>query len=217
MHFAVARLALLNIAVVQSLRMQLLRWLETSSGMMNFGPSGIPCWYKPKLLKHPQPQELWLCSGYARYVRGFPWYHCRESYSSGDILSDVCWLFMQFPFFCSDREYIIGRRIWETGRTYYCVTKVRTYDAYYVCQMKCWLSLSEAHSRLELLMITCNHASITIRSSFPIHKRGSLPLLCLALALWWEGVRHSACGCNWWSRVWIVCKEFSESKSSTRS
>ncbi|XVE64577.1 hypothetical protein DITRI_Ditri07aG0111600 [Diplodiscus trichospermus] len=29
----------------------------------------------------------------------------------------------KFPFFCSDREYIIGRRIWESGRVYYCVTK----------------------------------------------------------------------------------------------
>ncbi|KAA8526073.1 hypothetical protein F0562_007827 [Nyssa sinensis] len=29
----------------------------------------------------------------------------------------------QFPFFCSDREYIIGRKIWESGRSYYCVTK----------------------------------------------------------------------------------------------
>uniref|UniRef100_A0A5B7AW92 START domain-containing protein n=1 Tax=Davidia involucrata TaxID=16924 RepID=A0A5B7AW92_DAVIN len=29
----------------------------------------------------------------------------------------------KFPFFCSDREYIIGRRIWELGRSYYCVTK----------------------------------------------------------------------------------------------
>ncbi|XP_061987745.1 uncharacterized protein LOC133706262 [Populus nigra] len=29
----------------------------------------------------------------------------------------------KFPFFCSDREYIIGRRIWESGRMYYCVTK----------------------------------------------------------------------------------------------
>ncbi|KAH9328996.1 hypothetical protein KI387_001104, partial [Taxus chinensis] len=29
----------------------------------------------------------------------------------------------KFPFFCSDREYIIGRRIWESGRTYFCVTK----------------------------------------------------------------------------------------------
>ncbi|KAJ1404013.1 START-like domain superfamily [Sesbania bispinosa] len=29
----------------------------------------------------------------------------------------------KFPFFCSDREYIIGRRIWDAGRAYYCVTK----------------------------------------------------------------------------------------------
>jgi hypothetical protein len=32
--------------------------------------------------------------------------------------------FLQFPFFCSDREYIFGGRIWESGKTYYCVTKV---------------------------------------------------------------------------------------------
>lgn len=29
----------------------------------------------------------------------------------------------KFPFFCSDREYVIGRRIWESGKTYFCVTK----------------------------------------------------------------------------------------------
>ncbi|GAA0164391.1 hypothetical protein LIER_20042 [Lithospermum erythrorhizon] len=29
----------------------------------------------------------------------------------------------KFPFFCSDREYIIGRRIWESGRSYYCITQ----------------------------------------------------------------------------------------------
>ncbi|KAL8150327.1 hypothetical protein V2J09_020135 [Rumex salicifolius] len=29
----------------------------------------------------------------------------------------------KFPFFCSDREYVIGRRIWESNRSYYCVTK----------------------------------------------------------------------------------------------
>ncbi|KAL0916775.1 hypothetical protein M5K25_014312 [Dendrobium thyrsiflorum] len=29
----------------------------------------------------------------------------------------------KFPFFCSDREYIIGRRIWEYKKAYYCVTK----------------------------------------------------------------------------------------------
>ncbi|KAF5957501.1 hypothetical protein HYC85_004726 [Camellia sinensis] len=34
----------------------------------------------------------------------------------------------KFPFFCNDREYIIGRRIWEAGNTYYCVTKVIIYQ-----------------------------------------------------------------------------------------
>ncbi|XWS53868.1 hypothetical protein CRYUN_Cryun10bG0037200 [Craigia yunnanensis] len=34
----------------------------------------------------------------------------------------VHWI-RKFPFFCSDREYIIARRIWEAGKTYYCVTK----------------------------------------------------------------------------------------------
>ncbi|EFJ21392.1 hypothetical protein SELMODRAFT_228472 [Selaginella moellendorffii] len=27
----------------------------------------------------------------------------------------------KFPFFCKDREYTIGRRIWEHGNTYYCL------------------------------------------------------------------------------------------------
>ncbi|VVB01157.1 unnamed protein product [Arabis nemorensis] len=35
----------------------------------------------------------------------------------------------KFPFFCSDREYIIGRRIWESGNKYYCVTKGVPYPA----------------------------------------------------------------------------------------
>ncbi|KAG9452572.1 hypothetical protein H6P81_005476 [Aristolochia fimbriata] len=34
----------------------------------------------------------------------------------------VHWI-KKFPFFCSDREYIFGRRIWESSKTYYCVTK----------------------------------------------------------------------------------------------
>ncbi|XP_058085885.1 uncharacterized protein LOC131233256 isoform X2 [Magnolia sinica] len=34
----------------------------------------------------------------------------------------VHWI-RKFPFFCSDREYTIGRRIWQSGKTYYCVTK----------------------------------------------------------------------------------------------
>eukprot|EP00850_Spirogloea_muscicola_P020199 SM000209S06378 [mRNA] locus=s209:170995:176088:+ [translate_table: standard] len=31
---------------------------------------------------------------------------------------------LQFPFFCKDREYVIGRRIWTTAdKVYYCITK----------------------------------------------------------------------------------------------
>ncbi|KAL7123573.1 hypothetical protein ACP275_01G113400 [Erythranthe tilingii] len=44
----------------------------------------------------------------------------KECRSTGTML--VQWV-RKFPFFCSDREYIIGRRIWESGHTYYCVTK----------------------------------------------------------------------------------------------
>ncbi|WCJ23951.1 Polyketide cyclase/dehydrase and lipid transport superfamily protein [Euphorbia peplus] len=40
--------------------------------------------------------------------------------------SIVHWI-KKFPFFCSDREYIIGRRIWEAGKAYYCVTKTVPY------------------------------------------------------------------------------------------
>ncbi|KAF8020467.1 hypothetical protein BT93_G1009 [Corymbia citriodora subsp. variegata] len=43
-----------------------------------------------------------------------------ECHTTGTMV--VQWI-RKFPFFCSDREYIIGRRIWESGRSYYCVTK----------------------------------------------------------------------------------------------
>lgn len=43
-----------------------------------------------------------------------------ESHTIGTMV--VQWV-RKFPFFCSDREYIVGRRIWESERTYYCVTK----------------------------------------------------------------------------------------------
>ncbi|GJN38381.1 hypothetical protein PR202_gb27417 [Eleusine coracana subsp. coracana] len=38
----------------------------------------------------------------------------------------------KFPFFCSDREYIIGRRIWASGKTFYCVTKVQNKKQHWV-------------------------------------------------------------------------------------
>ncbi|XWS39242.1 hypothetical protein CRYUN_Cryun18bG0033800 [Craigia yunnanensis] len=44
----------------------------------------------------------------------------------------VHWI-RKFPFFCSDREYIIARRIWEAGKTYYCVTKGVPYPGLQKC------------------------------------------------------------------------------------
>ncbi|KAG6498692.1 hypothetical protein ZIOFF_038414 [Zingiber officinale] len=44
-----------------------------------------------------------------------------EFHQSGTMITH--WI-KKFPFFCSDREYIIGRRIWEFGKAYYCVTKI---------------------------------------------------------------------------------------------
>lgn len=49
-----------------------------------------------------------------------------ECLSTGTMV--VQWV-RKFPFFCSDREYIIGRRIWESGNSYYCVTKGVPYDS----------------------------------------------------------------------------------------
>ncbi|XP_074281591.1 uncharacterized protein LOC141606387 [Silene latifolia] len=43
-----------------------------------------------------------------------------ESRTTGTMI--VQWI-RKFPFFCSDREYIVGRRIWDSERTFYCVTK----------------------------------------------------------------------------------------------
>ncbi|CAA0409710.1 unnamed protein product [Arabidopsis thaliana] len=43
-----------------------------------------------------------------------------ECPSTGTMI--VRWI-RKFPFFCSDREYVIGRRIWNCGNSYYCVTK----------------------------------------------------------------------------------------------
>ncbi|KAF4349626.1 hypothetical protein G4B88_025229 [Cannabis sativa] len=53
--------------------------------------------------------------------------HCKileECPQTGTMI--VHWI-KKFPFFCSDREYIIGRRIWEAGKSYYCVTKGVSY------------------------------------------------------------------------------------------
>ncbi|KAG6550425.1 hypothetical protein Mapa_008388 [Marchantia paleacea] len=45
---------------------------------------------------------------------------CEECPRTGSMI--VQWV-RKYPFFCKDREYIITRRIWDAGHTYYCVTK----------------------------------------------------------------------------------------------
>ncbi|GKV42277.1 hypothetical protein SLEP1_g49698 [Rubroshorea leprosula] len=55
--------------------------------------------------------------------------YCRilEEYTNTGTMI-IHWI-KKFPFFCSDREYIIGRKIWEAGKTYYCVTKSVPYPS----------------------------------------------------------------------------------------
>lgn len=49
------------------------------------------------------------------------------------LIIHVCYICSaQFPFFCSDREYVIGRRIWESEGSYYCVTKVASASLDYI-------------------------------------------------------------------------------------
>lgn len=63
---------------------------------------------------------------------------------------------LQFPFFCSDREYIIGRRIWESGKAYYCVTKVSAFCSF--CITICMLVCPERkgyHAKTYVISINC--------------------------------------------------------------
>eukprot|EP00250_Pteridium_aquilinum_P012195 c20560_g1_i1 orf=628-1962(+) len=46
-----------------------------------------------------------------------------------DTGADIVHWVRKFPFFCSDREYIMGRRIFEVEGTFFCVTKVVPYAA----------------------------------------------------------------------------------------
>lgn len=43
--------------------------------------------------------------------------------------SEIAHWVRKFPFFCSDREYLIGRRIFKSGNMYFCITKGVPYSA----------------------------------------------------------------------------------------
>lgn len=115
-----------------SLRMQLRSWLEIFSGMMSFDLNGIRCSHTVRYWRNAHRLEQWLFTGLKRSVkeRIYPvicWF-CTFIISLSSWKYEwllPTWSFVvQFPFFCSDREYLIGRRIWEAGKTYYCLTKV---------------------------------------------------------------------------------------------
>ncbi|KAG8370341.1 hypothetical protein BUALT_Bualt14G0106700 [Buddleja alternifolia] len=74
--------------------MQLPSWLEIFFGMTSFDLNGIHMLAYVKILE--------------------------ECPDTGMMV--VHWI-KKFLFFCSDREYVIGRRIWEAGKTYYCLSK----------------------------------------------------------------------------------------------
>lgn len=97
----------------------------------------------------------------------------------------------KFPFFCSDREYIFGRRIWESGKAYYCVTKGVPYPS---------LPKKEKPRRVELYF-----SSWRIRPVQSPKQDGQQPMACEVTLFHYEdmgipkdvakvGVRHGMWG-----------------------
>uniref|UniRef100_A0ACD5U988 Uncharacterized protein n=1 Tax=Avena sativa TaxID=4498 RepID=A0ACD5U988_AVESA len=97
----------------------------------------------------------------------------------------------KFPFFCSDREYIFGRRIWESGKAYYCVTKGVPYPS---------LPKKEKPRRVELYF-----SSWRIRPVLSPKQDGQQPMACEVTLVHYEdmgipkdvakvGVRHGMWG-----------------------
>lgn len=68
---------------------------------------------------------------------------------------------MQYPFFCKDREYILGRRIWESNNTYYCITQVRIskflwIDLWNPCLPKWYTAWYDGNAQIGLkVLMTC--------------------------------------------------------------
>lgn len=105
---------------------QLLSWWEIFFGMMNFVQNGILCSHISIYWRIVQIPEEWSSTGSKRCVYLSFWFIILLPRSAASVESKLSSyvLYAQFPFFYSDREYIIARRIWEAGRTYYCITKV---------------------------------------------------------------------------------------------
>ncbi|KAG0498831.1 hypothetical protein HPP92_003522 [Vanilla planifolia] len=133
-----------------------LRYLDALVDMTDGGPAWIQmmdrslpkmsykAWRRDPVKGPPQYRSRTIFEDAApQLVRDFFWddefriknkwddmllYHSslKECAITGTML--VHWI-RKFPFFCSDREYIIGRRIWQVDGAYYCVTKGVPYTA----------------------------------------------------------------------------------------
>jgi len=91
--------------------------------------TGPPQYQSSTIFENATPEEVRDFFGDDEFRMSNKWddmliYHktLEECHTNGTM--KVHWV-RKFPFFCSDREYIIARRIWNLGGAYYCVTKVK--------------------------------------------------------------------------------------------
>ncbi|KAL6848328.1 hypothetical protein ACP4OV_021622 [Aristida adscensionis] len=89
--------------------------------------TGPPQYQSSTIFENATPEEVRDFFGDDEFRMSNKWddmliYHktLEECQTTGTM--KVHWV-RKFPFFCSDREYIIARRIWKLGGAYYCVTK----------------------------------------------------------------------------------------------
>ncbi|XP_066321052.1 uncharacterized protein [Miscanthus floridulus] len=89
--------------------------------------TGPPQYQSSSIFENTTPEEVRDFFGDDEFRMSNKWddmliYHktLEECQTTGTM--KVHWV-RKFPFFCSDREYIIARRIWKLGGAYYCVTK----------------------------------------------------------------------------------------------
>nr|CAB3445426.1 unnamed protein product [Digitaria exilis] len=89
--------------------------------------NGPPQYQSSTIFENATPEEVRDFFGDDEFRMSNKWddmliYHktLEECQTTGTM--KVHWV-RKFPFFCSDREYIIARRIWKLGGAYYCVTK----------------------------------------------------------------------------------------------
>uniref|UniRef100_A0ACD5TC07 Uncharacterized protein n=1 Tax=Avena sativa TaxID=4498 RepID=A0ACD5TC07_AVESA len=91
-------------------------------------PQNLPSQYQSStIFENATPEEVRDFFGDDEFRISNKWDDMLISYNTLEEcqttgMMKVHWV-RKFPFFCSDREYIIARRIWKLGGAYYCVTK----------------------------------------------------------------------------------------------